>query len=68
MSRKHNAKHPDRSPSHYPERLAARGLTKAPVMPTLDYLRRKQGSESWLETHPHIVANLSEFRKRAVKK
>lgn len=31
MARKHNTKH-DRSRSHYPERLAARGLGKTPVM------------------------------------
>lgn len=31
MSRKHNTKH-RRSRSRYPERLAARGLTRTPVM------------------------------------
>lgn len=60
MSRKHNTKH-DRSQSHYPARLEARGLSKPPAMPTLEYLRRHQGTESWLAAHPAIVANLSAF-------
>lgn len=45
MSRKHNTQHPERGRSHYPERLAKRGLTKTPTMPTLDYLRAKQERE-----------------------
>jgi hypothetical protein len=62
MSRHYNTQHPERSRSHYPARLAARGFTKTPTMPTLEYLRNKQTSDYWLEAHPAIVANLEEFR------
>jgi hypothetical protein len=58
MSRKHNTQHPDRGRSHYPDRLAARGLTKAPTMPDLDRLRGRQTSADWLDAHPWIKANL----------
>lgn len=46
MSRKHNTRHPERGRSNYPRRLGARGLTKAPQMPSLDNLRRKQIREA----------------------
>ena len=39
MTRKHNTKH-GRTKSRYPLRLKARGLTRTPVMPDLDTLRR----------------------------
>lgn len=39
MSRKHNTKHPERGRSGYPARLAARGLSKAPTMATVEHLR-----------------------------
>ena len=42
MSRHHNTRHPERGLSRYPQRLAARGLTKAPAMPTLENLRARQ--------------------------
>lgn len=42
MTRKHNAKHPERSRSRYPQRLEKRGLSKAPAMPTLEALRARQ--------------------------
>lgn len=45
MSRKHNTKHPERSASHYPERLAARGLRKSPMLAEIEGdsgLRRRQ--------------------------
>lgn len=58
MSRKYNAQHPDRGRSHYPSRLAARGLTKAPTMPSLDSLRSRQARPEWLALHPWIAANL----------
>lgn len=44
MSRKHNVKH-NRTKSNYPKRLERRGLSRAPVMPELDTLRRKQGAK-----------------------
>ncbi len=40
MSRKYNTVH-NRSASHYPERLSARGLSRAPEMPTLESLQKK---------------------------
>lgn len=42
MTRKYNTKHPERNRSNYPSRLEARGLSKAPQMPTLESLRKKQ--------------------------
>jgi hypothetical protein len=42
MSRKHNTRH-GRTPGGYRRRLEARGLSKAPTMPDLDSLRKKQG-------------------------
>jgi hypothetical protein len=36
VSRKHNTQHPERNRSRYPERLAARGLGKAPRMAEID--------------------------------
>jgi hypothetical protein len=42
MSRKHNTNHPDRSRSNYPQRLANRGLSKAPALRSLEDLRRIQ--------------------------
>lgn len=42
MSGKHNTRHPDRGASHYPERLAARGLSKAPRLADPDVLRARQ--------------------------
>ena len=41
MSRKHNTQH-IRSRSHYGQRLADRGLSKAPTMQTVEHLRYKQ--------------------------
>lgn len=46
MSRKHNTKHPTRVRSRYPLRLAKRGLSKAPSLPSLDWLRAKQTREA----------------------
>ena len=62
MSRHYNTQHPERSRSHYPARLTARGLTKTPAMPTLEYLRNKQTSPYWLDSHAVIAANLEAFR------
>jgi hypothetical protein len=42
MSGKYNKKHPDRSTSRYPQRLAARGLGKAPAMVAVEVLRTRQ--------------------------
>jgi len=42
MSRHYNARHPNRGRSHYPERLEARGLSKAPRMEPLEPLRKRQ--------------------------
>lgn len=42
MARKHNTKHLGRGRSHYPERLAKRGLSKAPALADPDQLRRTQ--------------------------
>lgn len=42
MGRKHNCKHPQRSPSNYALRLAKRGLSKSPVMESLETLRKRQ--------------------------
>lgn len=41
MSKHHN-KHPQRGKSNYPRRLRKRGLSKAPVMETLEALRVRQ--------------------------
>lgn len=62
MSRKHNTKHPNRGRSHYPERLEARGLSAAPVMRDLDYLRRHQSTDYWLASHPAIAEFLAATR------
>lgn len=61
MSRKYNTKHPNRARSNYPARLEARGLSKAPQMPTLEYLRRHQATESWLAAHSTIAAMVKAF-------
>lgn len=45
MSRKYNTQHPGRARSRYPQRLAKRGLSKAPALPPLEWLRRKQARE-----------------------
>lgn len=45
MSRKHNTVH-NRSASHYPERLSARGLSRAPEMPTLEWLQAKAARQA----------------------
>lgn len=58
MSRKHNTQHRDRGRSNYPERLANRGLTKAPTMPTVESLRSRQSRPEWLAAHPWIAENL----------
>lgn len=42
MSRRYNCKHPLRSLSHYPQRLAKRGLSKAPSLGSLPILRARQ--------------------------
>lgn len=42
MTKHHCTKHPTRSRSHYPERLTARGLSKAPHLEPLDLLRKRQ--------------------------
>lgn len=42
MSRHHNTQHPDRTRSHYPERLDRRGLSKAPAMEPVENLRSRQ--------------------------
>ena len=42
MSRKHNTKHPERKPSNYPDRLAARGLGKAPALLDSAMLAKRQ--------------------------
>ena len=62
MSRHYNTQHPERSRSRYPARLAARGLTKTPAMPTLENLRHKQTADYWLDAHPAIADNLARFR------
>ena len=64
MSRKYNTKHPLRGRSHYGRRLQTRGLSHTPVMPDADYLRRRQGTETWLSLHPAIVANLEAWAKK----
>ena len=44
MSRKDNCKHPERGRSHYPARLAKRGLSKTPEMASLSNLRSRQAA------------------------
>lgn len=44
MSQKHNVKHPERGRSHYPARLAKRGLSKTPEMASLTNLRSRQAA------------------------
>lgn len=63
MSRKCNTQHPNRGRSHYPERLAARGLTRAPAMPTVESLRSRQSRPEWLDAHPSIKTNLESSRE-----
>lgn len=62
MSRKCNTKHPDRGASNYPQRLAARGLTKTPTMASVESLRKRQASPAWLAAHPTIAAHLAVIR------
>ena len=53
MSRKHNTQHPERARSNYPQRLAKRGLAKAPALEDVDRLRARQlarvdrGAQPW---------------------
>lgn len=42
MSGKFNKQHPDRGRSRYPQRLAARGLSKAPRMEAREVLEARQ--------------------------
>lgn len=42
MSTKHNCPHPERGRSHYRDRLARRGLSKSPVMGSLEHLQGRQ--------------------------
>lgn len=42
MTTRHNTRHPDRVRSRYPERLARRGLTRAPAMESVEALRSRQ--------------------------
>lgn len=44
MAGKHNTKH-YRSQSNYPQRLVDRGLSRAPEMPSLETLRKRQRAE-----------------------
>jgi hypothetical protein len=61
VSRKHNVKK-ERSASKYKERLAARGLGKAPTMPAVERLRSKQ--EDKHEANVRAVRESNElFRK-----
>jgi len=62
MARKHNTKHPDRGASHYPDRLAARGLSRPPALPTVESLRSRQARPEWLDAHPWVAVNLAAFR------
>lgn len=49
MASKHHRSKRGRSLSRYKERLAARGLTKSPTMPTLDALRMKQSKRGYFD-------------------
>lgn len=49
MSVKHNTKHNTKQ-SNYPDRLAARGLNKAPRMPTLASLCKEHDHRSHVGT------------------
>lgn len=51
MTRRYNAKHPERCKSHYKARLAKRNLTRPPALRTLNALRKKAG----LPPHPAPV-------------
>lgn len=45
MTKKYNGQHPERGRSRYPERLAARGLRKSPMLAEIEGdqgLRRRQ--------------------------
>ena len=56
MSRKHNTRHPDRSVSHYGDRLTKRGLSKAPAMEPMEVLEKRQErriSEACTVVHAH---------------
>jgi hypothetical protein len=56
LSRKHNTKHPDRSISHYPDRLAARGVSSASVrMQPLPSLRKRQLQRTELTGVPWVT-------------
>jgi hypothetical protein len=60
VTAKHNAKHPDRGLSHYPDRLRARGLGKAPQMAPVDGLRNRQERrirETCSVDHRHDIAH-----------
>lgn len=50
MSNKHTRKKEGRS--RYPERLAARGLAKSPVMASVESLRARQRQADWKPSHP----------------
>jgi hypothetical protein len=43
MTRKYNARHPERSRSRYKQRLEKRGYSKSPMMESLQTLRNRQG-------------------------
>jgi hypothetical protein len=62
MARKHNTKHPDRGASHYPDRLAARGLSRVPAMATVESLRKRQATPEWLAAHPWVPLNIAAYR------
>jgi hypothetical protein len=52
--RHHSVKRGMRTRSNYRNALAKRGLVKAPALPALEYLRRRQATDDWLNAHPWI--------------
>ena len=65
-SRRYHTKHTQRVLSHYPQRLAARGISSAQVrMADLHTLRHHQATPGWLAAHPWIAENLDKLKKSA---
>lgn len=64
MSRKNCCKHPQRGRSHYPERLAKRGLNKTPEMASLTQLRSRQAARERDTGVPYVGAPKAKSKAR----
>lgn len=68
MSKKHNAPHPERGRSRYSDRLAARGLKRAPALAEIEGtqgLRTRQERREKEQGHPWRYVNHVDYEEGA---